>query len=194
MAVPSGLSCHYPWPRPSGEWIAKAAGLLRQLGEPTRGDGRNSDSLRLTNGSRLVALPGVADNIRGFSAVSLLIIDEAAYVSDELYHALNPMLAVSGGALWLMSTPNGQSGFFYDVWHRPNSDWHKVQVTAADCPRIRPETLEAQRLELGDAVFRREYMCEFTPAAAQVIPRDLLDRAFDPGTPALNKGKPIWRD
>ena len=50
--------------------------------------------------------------MRGFSAVSLLMIDEAARVDDAVYKALRPMLAVGNGDLWLMSTPLGRRGFF----------------------------------------------------------------------------------
>src|SRR5208283_1666818 len=91
-----------PTARQSGEWLAKTREFLAVLGVRARSDGNNRLSLLLPNGSRLVGLPGVAPNIRGFSAASLVIIDEAAYVPDELFQALNPMLAVSGGGLWLV--------------------------------------------------------------------------------------------
>jgi hypothetical protein len=183
-----------PTARQSGEWIEKSSAFLRILGVRPRGDGRNPNSLVLPNGSRLVGLPGVANNIRGFSSVSLLLIDEAAFVPDDLYHALNPMLAVSRGALWLMSTPNGQSGFFYDQWHREPSGWERFQVTAADCSRISSEFLAEQRIRLGDPIFRREYLCEFTAGSTQIIDRDMLDAAFDPAIHPLNGGQPLWRD
>ena len=54
--------------------------------------------------------------MRGFSAVSLLLVDEASRVSDEFYMALRPMLAVGDGELWLMSTPAGKRGFFWESW------------------------------------------------------------------------------
>ena len=42
--------------------------------------------LELTNGSRIVALPGESDaTIRGYSQVRLLVIDEAARVDVSLY-------------------------------------------------------------------------------------------------------------
>ena len=47
--------------------------------------------------------------IRGFSDVSLLLIDEAARVADEMYRAMRPTLVVHDGDLWLMSTPNGKA-------------------------------------------------------------------------------------
>jgi hypothetical protein len=56
-------------------------------------------SLELANHSRIVSLPGTADTIVGFSAVDLLILDEAARIPDETYYAIRPMLAMSKGRL-----------------------------------------------------------------------------------------------
>ena len=75
-----------------------------------RGDGDNETSLLLPNGSRIVGLPGMEATVRGFSAVSLMLIDEASRVDDAMYKALRPMLAVGQGDLWLMSTPCGKRG------------------------------------------------------------------------------------
>ena len=86
-----------PSARQSGEFLRKAAGFARRLGIRPKGDGDNEISLEFPNGSRIVGLPGSEATIRGFSAVSLLLVDEAARVSDELYLAIRPMLAVSDG-------------------------------------------------------------------------------------------------
>jgi hypothetical protein len=110
-----------PTARQSGEWLQKIRGFLSQLGVRGRSDGINRLSCKLPNGSRLIGLPDVPDNVRGFSKASLVLIDEAAFVADELYQALNPMLAVSRGSLWLMSTPGAQTGFFYEEWSREAS-------------------------------------------------------------------------
>ena len=58
-----------------------------------------------------MGLPANEATVRGFSAVSLMVVDEAARVPDDLYEAVKPMLAVTDGALWLMSTPFGRRGF-----------------------------------------------------------------------------------
>ena len=87
-----------------------------ELGIRPRGDGDNEISLLFPNGSRIVGLPGVEGTVRGFSAVSMLVIDEAARVEDAMYKALRPMLAVGDGDFWLMSTPCGKRGFFYEAW------------------------------------------------------------------------------
>ena len=105
-----------PSARQSSEFVRKAALFLRKLGIKPRGDGDNDISLALPNGSRIVGIPGIEATVRGFSSVSLMLVDEASRVPDELYRALRPMLAVGGGSLWLLSTPYGKRGFFYNEW------------------------------------------------------------------------------
>ena len=83
-------------------------------------------SLAFPNGSRIVGLPGNEATVRGFSAVALMLVDEASRVSDDLYRAIRPMLAVSDGTLWLMSTPFGKRGFFYEAWANGGDTWERV--------------------------------------------------------------------
>ena len=167
-----------PSARQSGEFVRKAAGFAPRLGIRPKGDGDNEMSLAFPNGSRLVGLPGNEATVRGFSAVSLLLVDEAARVEDELYLAIRPMLAVSAGALWLMSTPCGACGFFYDAWERGGSDWLRVRVPAPECPRISREFLEGERETMGERWFRQEYLCEFVDSESGVFGRDLVERAI----------------
>jgi len=121
----------------------------------------SSLKLELANGSRVQVLPGKESNVRGFSGVSLLIVDEAARVPDELYQAVRPMLAVSGGRIVLLSTPSGSRGFFWNEWVEGGPDWKRVRVTADQCPRIPSEWLEKERGRIGDWWYSQEYMCTF---------------------------------
>lgn len=135
---------------------------------------RNEDtklSLKLDNGSRVVSLPGSEGTIRGYSSVSLLIIDEAARVVDDLYFAVKPMLAVSRGRMLALSTPFGKRGWFYDEWIE-GEGWQKHTIKATDCPRISPEFLESERRSMPNAIFQAEYMCEFTETLDSVFGYD----------------------
>jgi len=105
-------------------------------------------------------------------------VDEAARVSDELYLAIRPMLAVSEGALWLMSTPFGKRGFFYEAWANGGPGWERIQAAATECPRISWKFLEEERATMGDRRFRQEYLCEFEESTSGVFSRDLVDRAM----------------
>ncbi len=135
--------------------------------------------LEFTNGARIVALPGKEQTIRGFSGVSLLIVDEASRVSDELIFAIKPMLAVSGGDILMLSTPWGKRGQFFETWENGGAAWHRTKVTAYDCPRISSEWLEQERLSIPEHVFRSEYLVEFVETSDQVFSYDDISRAFE---------------
>lgn len=145
--------------RQSNELMGKAEGFLRMLDLRVRGDGKNAHSLQFPNGSRIVALPGKARNIRAFSA-TMLLVDEAARVDDEVYDAVRPMLAATDGELWMMSTPDGRRGFFYDEWVNGTEPWLRIMAKATDCPRYSARFLEAERRR-SEWKFRQEYLCEF---------------------------------
>jgi hypothetical protein len=120
----------------------------------------------------------LAFTIRGFSAVSLLLIDEAARVPDDTYKAVRPMLAVGSGDLWLMSTPNGKRGFFYEAWTRGGPQWQRTTVPATECPRIPPAFLEEERATLGQRCFAQEYLCEFGEIEGALFDEELILRAI----------------
>ena len=166
-----------PSARQSGEFVRKAARFLEKLGIQPKGDGDNEMSLLLPNRARIVGLPGNEVTVRGFSAVSLMLIDEAARVSDGMYRAVRPMLAVSRGKLWLLSTPHGKRGFFYETWKNGGRGWLRMMVPATGCPRISRSFLREERDILGEHCFRQEYMCEFADAESLIFNRDDIERA-----------------
>jgi hypothetical protein len=178
-----------PTARQSAELVRKAEQFTRRLGIKAKGDGNNEISILYPNGSRIIGLPGAEGTIRGFSAVSLLLVDEASRVTDDLYKAIRPMLAVSSGSLWLMSTPYGQRGFFYETWMhgtRNPGTWEQVRVPATECPRIKKEFLDEELAAMGDLWFNQEYLCEFNQAENALFNRDLLERALNPNIDLLD--------
>ncbi|HYI94373.1 MAG TPA: terminase family protein [Bryobacteraceae bacterium] len=180
-----------PSARQSGEFVRKASHYLRQLRIKPRGDGDNEISLLLPNHSRIVGIPGVEATVRGFSSVSLLLIDEAARVSDELYYALRPMLAVGGGSLWVLSTPYGKRGFFYHEWTNGGNDWERFQVPATECPRITERFLEGERRSLGPRYFAQEYLCEFHATNDALFTEQQVRQAIVPDIdPLFTKAPP----
>jgi hypothetical protein len=149
----------------------------------------NSLRLELPNGSRIVSLPGKEETVRGFSGATLIVIDEAARVPDELYYAVRPMLAVSSGRLICLSTPFGKRGFFYEEWTK-GPRWNRFRVTADQCPRISPEFLDEERIALGPHWFAQEYMCEFADTTHQVFGHDLIMAAVDDSIAPLPLSRP----
>jgi hypothetical protein len=160
-----------PGLRQSGEVIRKVKEMAWKAGEKVRGDGHNRLSVVLGNGSRIVGLPGVEGTVRGFSAVSMVIVDEAARVKDDVMGALRPMLAVKDGDLWMMSTPAGRRGFFYEAWAYGGEEWERVTVKASQCERISKAFLEREKRQIPERVFAQEFEGSFEAG---------VDYAFDP--------------
>jgi hypothetical protein len=165
--------------RQSGELLAKVTGFLKSLNPPPELDSDNLLSLRLSNGSRILSLPGDGDSIRGFSAPDLIVEDEAAFVTDELYTAVRPMLAVSKNArLILMSTPHGRRGHFFQAWTNGSTSWERESIMAVDVPRITKEFLDQERENIGQFWFSQEYECKFVDSDSQLFSSDSIARAF----------------
>src|SRR5215211_1812326 len=76
--------CLAPALRQSQELFGKIYELHKDLGEPLKKFGERRLSLELTNGSRIITLPGTEKTIRGYSGAALLLVDEAARVEDDL--------------------------------------------------------------------------------------------------------------
>jgi phage terminase large subunit-like protein len=115
--------------------------------------------LELKNGSRIISLPSSTETIVGYHDVTLLIIDEAALVKDELYQRARPMLHHETGRLILLSTPFGRRGFFFEEWTdfetNPDTVWHGITVTTDDCPHMSNDFLLEERQKLGDRAIAR---------------------------------------
>lgn len=169
--------------RQSSELFKKVMGFYRYFSHLA--PARNESVLRieLENDSRIVSLPGKEGTVRGYSGVSLLIIDEAARVGDSLYYSVRPMLAVSGGRLVALSTPWGKRGWFFNEYTGA-ADWERYKITARDCPRISPEFLAEERAAMPDWIFRSEYLCEFTESEDSVFSYDeVMSAISDDVTP-----------
>ena len=164
--------------RQSQELFRKASDVYQKLDHPVPRVSESALRLELENGSRIVSLPGTEQTVRGYSGVRLLAIDEAARVPDDLYLAIRPMLAVSGGRLVALSTPYGSRGWWHDAWHSFEA-WERYRVPASECPRISPGFLAEEERTMGRWWFQQEYGCEFLDSQAQAFSREDIEGAFD---------------
>ena len=165
-----------PSQRQSRELFIKLTGFLQCLEPPEPREEETKLSLTLSNGSRVVTLPG--DNprtVRGYSAPALIVEDEAAFVADETFDAVLPMLAASlDGRIMLMSTPHIAAGHFYQIWHG-GGDWERYQHPTADCPRVSREWLDRRKRD-DPLRFSREYECQFGSADDALFTVEMIDR------------------
>jgi hypothetical protein len=102
------------------------------------------------------------------------------------------MLAVSGGRLILLSTPAGKRGHFYETWLGSGYGWERIELTAAQCPRISPEFLAEERQILGELMYRQEYLCAFEDTEVSAFQTDLIMAALDDSFPPFLQTVPAW--
>ncbi len=139
---------------------------------------RNTQSkLEFSNHSIIESVPGRnPDSLRG-PTINLILADEAAYISDEMFAAIYPtIINVRGkslGRMVLISTPRFKSGEFWKAF-QPGSRYTTFHMTYDDAiyddgTRQMPEEeleWEAQRCGGRDtAYFQREYMANFGSAS-----------------------------
>jgi len=174
--------------RQSGELFRATMGLYHKLQDPVPAEEESALRIRFANGSRIISLPGQEQTVRGFAGVDLLVIDEASRVPDELYFAVRPMLAVSGGSLLALTTPFGKRGFFFHEWTEGGPQWERVKVPATECSRIPAALLEQERASLGDWWYRQEYLCDFCDTVDQVFSFEHVMGALDESVKPLFGG------
>lgn len=115
--------------RQSGQIMEKARQLAKSIDLAILSPPSKCEGFTLANGSQIVSLPDNEKIIRCFSAPRLIVVDEAAFASPEVFMALEPMLSVSNGTIMLLSTPNGQTEYYYEQWHAKPTNWAKIKGT-----------------------------------------------------------------
>ncbi len=92
LFTPGGLSViACPAQRQSAEAVRRVRDSLIKVGAELKVD--NVYGLELKNGSRVLALPGSDDSIRGLTVDGWIVADEAARLDNDLISALRPMRA-----------------------------------------------------------------------------------------------------
>jgi hypothetical protein len=150
----------------------------------------NISEIELPNGNTMYTLPGGnPEGIRGFSP-TLLVLDEAAFVPEELIAALSPMLARTKGDWDMLSSANGPAGTFYEAAEgEQKGDWSQITVTAEQCKAYDQEFLESEKRRLGDARFMREFFCKFTSPEGAFFSLQSIDALLEGDMWAAAKGR-----
>jgi len=136
------------------------------------------EGFELPNGAQILSLPDSEETIRGFSNPHLIVVDEAAFVTDDIYKALLPTQATGTANVILLSTANGQSGFFFEQWVEQSHPWTRVQIDVKDCPRMNDKFLAEMRILLGEDDFTQEFQNQFLHAPGAIFTRDMIANAF----------------
>jgi hypothetical protein len=133
--------------------------------------------IELTNGSVIHSLPtGLSGyGIRGYT-IDLLICDECAFIPDEVFTAIVPMIAVTKGTIWALSTPHGRDGYFFRCFS--DESFTKFHVSSLDCPRRDDKFLERERARMSKLQFTQEYLGEFIDELKQFFPSELIKKCM----------------
>lgn len=101
----------------------------------------NKLSLRFENGSQIKAQTS-SENAARSEALSLLILDEAAFIKSarEIWVAAAPALSTGGRAI-IISTPNGMGNFFHQMWLKADDKEGILSIDGNDT--IEKETSES---------------------------------------------------
>lgn len=102
------------------------------------------------------------DSIRGFTVTGILIIDEAAFIEDEIIDILMPLVDANNANVVLISTPLFTSGRFYDefISESPNKlvlDWNDYDTSEF----LSLQKLEEYRNKISPNKFKSEYLGQF---------------------------------
>jgi hypothetical protein len=146
-----------PAQRQSAEAVRRVREILVKVGTELKND--NVYGLELKNGSRVLALPGSDDSIRGLTVDGWIVADEAARLSADLLSALRPTRARRPQArLAMLSTAWSRTDPFWTVWDNDDPSWLRLRATAEIPGLFDPEFLERERRALGEHDFNREYL------------------------------------
>ena len=128
--------------------------------------------LRMKNGSVIYCLPtGLSGHgIRGYT-IDLLIADEAAFIPEEVWTAVTPMLAVTRGTVILLSTPFGREGYFYRCFS--DDSYTQFHVSSEECPRKDQDFLDHEKERMTKLQYAQEYLGEFVDELRQFFPTNL---------------------
>lgn len=159
IMVEDYLKEHYP------TWLK-----VRKKDKPTK------SRIKLSNGSKYTVRPvgNTGDAVRGFNA-NVLIVDEAAFMPEDMWLAAKPTLLTTGGDIWMCSTPHGKQGYFYECFENKHDRWNVYHISSENVIHNRliseswtqkeremaVEYLNQEKQDMSELQYAQEYLGEF---------------------------------
>ena len=141
---------------------------------------KNVHNFRLTTGSRIKSQPAGAGRSE---AVSLLVVDEAAFIDNmrEFWKAIFPTISTGGEAV-LLSTVNGMSNVYYELYRDSVAgltNFNVIDINWREHPEYTDEWAKTMRPTLGERAWLQEVLCQFLGTGDTFIDRDTLTRILE---------------
>jgi len=155
-------------------------------------------TLEFSNGSQLHASPTSDSGGRG-EALSLLIVDEAAFIPgfSELWKAILPTVS-EGGKVIVISTPNGASGQYYDIYTGAESgrnQFNPIKITWDMHPDRDQSWIDNMARNLNKRQLAEEYLCDFASSGETFLSPDDISWLSELVREPISKGGPgmgLW--
>ena len=139
----------------------------------------NKLALRLKNGSQVKAVSAASDAGRS-EAISLLIIDEAAFIEEnrieDIWGSSQQTLSTGGKAI-VLSTPNGTGNFFHRMWLKAQegrNGFTPIKLHWSVHPERNQGWRDKQDDELGNRMAAQECDCDFTTSGNTVFESEIM--------------------
>lgn len=141
-------------------------------------DENNKLTFKLINNSQIKAVSAAGDSGRS-EAVSLLIVDEAAFIPNmnELWASIYPTISTGGGCIAL-STPNGVGNWFHEKWVKAETSENKflpIKLPWTVHPERDITWRELQDIDLGERKAAQECDCVFNSSGNGVFNLNSID-------------------
>ena len=144
-------------------------------------------SIDFINGSEIIFKSAEQyDAIRGYSVSGILIVDEGAFIVDDVYEILFPVRDAHNAPMLVISTPLFCDGYFYRLFTSTNSksyDWCDYDTSMF----LSDEKLEQYRNTLSELKFRSEYLGQFITDGGYVF-RNITNCVL---SDSIVKGEPV---
>ena len=130
-------------------------------------------NIKLINGSNIFFRSGERpDSLRGYT-LDYLIVDEAAYIRDDVWNnVLRPTILVRGKKCLFISTPKGKN-WFYGLAMRgqsgDNPQYIYLQGTSYETQYISAYEIDEEKRTLPEDIFRQEILGEFVDSGGEVF-------------------------
>ena len=135
---------------------------------------KSNYEMELLNGSKILFRSGEKpDSLRGYTN-DYLIVDEAAFIKDEVWEQiLKPTILVRGKKCLFLSTPKNKGNYLYKL-HLRGLDQEQTQYvtlrgSSYDNPFINKEDLDEAKKVLPEAIFNQEIMGMWIDSGGEVF-------------------------
>lgn len=154
---------------PTLEQARKVFNDVKKVVKPTKLYSKHNDLqllIMLRNGSTIFFKSAEQkDGLRGYTVTGIYVVDEAAFISDEVFFETLAWVNVSQAPVVLCSTPKHKTGFFFKYYmlglsNEPNIfsyNWSEFDTSAL----LPAEKLAEYQRNMPESQFKTEFLGEF---------------------------------